>query len=104
MKNILFAFFTTLVFISCGEKQNTASEEGLDQFNKDSFALAVKEMSSDEFLGRKPFTQGETKTLEYIQTKFAGLGLEPGNAGSWFQDVPMVNIRATADSTMKDWM
>ena len=101
MKNILFVLSTTLVFISCGEKQNTASEEGLDKFSKDSFALAVKEMSSDDFLGRKPFTAGETKTLEYIHAKFAGLGLEPGNGGSWFQDVPMVNIRATADSTMK---
>ena len=101
MKNIWFAISATVIFLSCGEKSNTAQEEGLDSFNKDSFALAVKEMSSDAYMGRKPFTPGETKTIEFIQKKFAGLGLEPGNNGSWFQDVPMVNIRATADSIMK---
>jgi Zn-dependent M28 family amino/carboxypeptidase len=100
MKNLWLAFSATVILLSCGEKSNTAPEEGLDSFNKDSFALAVKEMSSDAYMGRKPFTPGETKTIEFIQMKFAGLGLEPGNNGSWFQDVPMVNIRATADSIM----
>jgi Zn-dependent M28 family amino/carboxypeptidase len=36
----------------------------------------------------------------YIQNKFASIGLEPGNGDSYFQDVPMVNIRATADPAM----
>jgi Zn-dependent M28 family amino/carboxypeptidase len=57
---------------------------------------AMKEMtrvlSSDEFEGRAPGTPGEEKTLAYLVEKFAAGGLQPGNAGSWFQDVPLVEI------------
>lgn len=76
-------------------------EEGLSGFNKDSFINIVKDISSDAFTGRKPFTSGETKTITYIKDKFALLGLAPGNDDDYFQDVPMVSIQAKADSAMK---
>lgn len=53
---------------------------------------ALRTLSSDEFEGRKPGTIGETKTLDYIVKHFQKLGLKPGNNGSWFQDVPLVEI------------
>jgi hypothetical protein len=46
-------------------------------------------------MGRKPFTDGETKTVAFLQEKFAGMGLEPGNGSSYLQEVPMVNITTT---------
>ena len=52
----------------------------------------VKVLSSDEFEGRAPGTEGERRTLAYIAERFAAAGLQPGNAGSWFQDVPLVEI------------
>jgi Zn-dependent M28 family amino/carboxypeptidase len=48
-----------------------------------------------------PFTTGETITVNYLQKKFARMGIEPGNGSSYFQDVPMVNILATAIPSMK---
>ena len=54
----------------------------------------VERLSSDEFEGRAPGTVGEQKTLKLLADEFARLGLKPGNNGSWFQDVPLVEITA----------
>jgi Zn-dependent M28 family amino/carboxypeptidase len=52
----------------------------------------TRTLSSDAFEGREPGTPGEEKTLSYLVEKFAEAGLQPGNNGSWFQDVPLVEI------------
>ncbi len=52
-------------------------------------------LSSDAFEGRAPGTAGERKTLDYLVKRFAAAGLKPGNRGSWFQDVPLVEIAAS---------
>ncbi len=54
----------------------------------------TKELSSDAFEGRAPGTAGEEKTVAYLAKRFAAAGLQPGNKGSWYQDVPMVEITA----------
>ncbi len=53
---------------------------------------ATRVLSSDAFEGRAPGTPGEEKTLAYLAQQFAKAGLKPGNKGSWFQDVPLVEI------------
>jgi hypothetical protein len=45
--------------------------------------------------GRAPGTAGEEKTLAYLVEQFSRAGLQPGNHGSWFQDVPLVEITAS---------
>nr|WP_241230445.1 M28 family metallopeptidase [Sphingomonas koreensis] len=55
---------------------------------------ATRVLSSDEFEGRAPGTAGEKKTLDYLVQQFQKAGLQPGNNGSWFQDVPLVAITA----------
>ncbi|WP_033919514.1 M28 family metallopeptidase [Sphingomonas sp. 37zxx] len=60
----------------------------------DTFRDAVKTLSSDEYEGRAPGTKGEEKTLAYLVEQFQAAGLEPGNQGEWFQDVPLVEITA----------
>jgi len=52
----------------------------------------TRTLSSDAFEGRMPGTPGEEKTLAYLVKKFTEAGLQPGNRGSWFQDVPLVEI------------
>jgi len=51
-------------------------------------------LSSDAFEGRKPATPAEDKTVAYIVDRFKAAGLRPGNHGSWFQNVPLVEITA----------
>ncbi len=54
----------------------------------------TRTLSSDEFGGRMPGTPSEEKTLTYLVEQFTRAGLQPGNKGSWFQDVPLVEITA----------
>ena len=49
-------------------------------------------LSSDEFEGRMPGTPGEEKTIALLTERFKAAGLQPGNNGSWVQDVPLVEI------------
>jgi hypothetical protein len=52
-------------------------------------------LSSDAFQGRAPATEGETRTLRFLEQRFGELGLEPGNPdGTYRQKVPMVGITA----------
>ena len=39
----------------------------------------IQQLSSDEFEGRAPGTEGGVKTVTYITDQFRSLGLEPGN-------------------------
>jgi Zn-dependent M28 family amino/carboxypeptidase len=61
----------------------------------------VKEFASDEFQGRKPFTIGEEKAVEFLIREYKRVGLEPANNGSYIQEVPMVEITDVPDKRMK---
>lgn len=76
-------------------------KEGLAAFSTDSLGLHIAQFSSDSFQGRKPFTEGETRTIQYLEQAFKNAGLEPGNGSSYFQEVPMVRITTTAAPTMQ---
>src|SRR5690606_28114955 len=74
----------------------------------------TRTLSLDEFEGRAPGTPGEETTLAYLVEQFEKAGLQPGNKGSWFQDVPLVEIAASnfepltiggkADAFHQDWV
>ena len=51
-------------------------------------------LSSDAFEGRHPTTPAEDKATAYIVERFKAAGLKPGNHGSWFQPVPLVEMTA----------
>ncbi len=96
-----FSFFCLLLLAACSQKKQVVQqEEGLASFNADSLKKDIAVLASDSFMGRKPFTEGETKTIDYLQKQFASIGLEPGNGNSYVQAVPMVNIQATAAPEM----
>jgi Zn-dependent M28 family amino/carboxypeptidase len=106
-KIFLFSLITVafFIFIRCNSNTKTAAgnytEDGFDAFNTDTLANDIKVLASDSFMGRKPFTEGEIKSINYLQKRFAEVGLEPGNGNSYLQDVPMVNIATQADPSMQ---
>ena len=54
---------------------------------------ATRTLASDEFEGRAPGSEGETKTVAFLTEQFSALGLTPGNPdGTWVQQVPLVGI------------
>jgi Zn-dependent M28 family amino/carboxypeptidase len=100
-----FYFFSVIsctMFAACNQQsQVTSDEDGIAAFSADSMKQHVAVLASDSFMGRKPFTEGETKTIHYLQQEFTAAGLEPGNGNSYLQEVPLVNILATAAPTMQ---
>lgn len=102
MRYFLFSVLI-VALISCNEKNsaNNYSEPGFAAMNADTLAKDIKTLSADSFMGRKPFTEGETKATAFMQKRFEEVGLEPGNGNSYLQDVPMVNIGTKADSLMQ---
>jgi Zn-dependent M28 family amino/carboxypeptidase len=90
------------LLFSCGQNdKNGEHSDGMSAMNADSMRQHIAVLASDSLLGRKPFTEGETRTLRYLQQEFAAVGLEPGNGNSYLQEVPLVNITTTAAPTME---
>jgi Zn-dependent M28 family amino/carboxypeptidase len=78
----------------------TPKEQPSTDIDDTAYADHVRVLASDEFLGRKPGTPGEDKTVAYLVEKFRKLGLKPGNGASFVQQVPLVEIAAAADATL----
>ena len=92
----------TFLAVGCGENKTALKDEdGLAAFSADSLGKNIEVLASDSFLGRMPFTKGEDLTIDFLQKKFAAVGLEPGNGNSYLQDVPLVNIKTTAAPDMQ---
>jgi Zn-dependent M28 family amino/carboxypeptidase len=51
---------------------------------------AVRILAGDDYLGRKPGTAGEDKTVAYLVESFRKIGLKPGNGESFVQSVPLI--------------
>ncbi len=103
MNKIFFFFVMALLFITACNNDKTATDDqdGLAAFSADSLGAHIATLSADEFTGRKPFSEGETKTIDYLKTEFAAAGLEPGNNESYVQEVPMVRITTQASPLMQ---
>ena len=97
----LHVVITLLAFSACNQNnKQTDGNDGLATLNADSLARHIITLSSDAFQGRRPFTEGETRTINYLKESFERMGLEPGNGGSYFQKVPMVEITPDCDPVM----
>src|SRR5688500_10915461 len=99
MRISVFIWTTLLLIASCSQKDKKVTTDNL--FSTDSLAKDISVLASDEFLGRKPFTEGETKTINYLRERLVSIGAEPGNGNSYFEEVPMVDIATKADSVMQ---
>ena len=67
-------------------------------FPEASYRKHIEVLSSDAFEGRAPGTEGEKKTLAYIEQQFRAAGLKPGIGNSYLQPVPVVEIMPHADA------
>ncbi len=60
----------------------------------------IAELASDAYEGREPGTAGEDKTIAYLVKEFEALGLQPGNNGEWFQEVPITAVATAHDAVL----
>jgi Zn-dependent M28 family amino/carboxypeptidase len=79
----------------------SAAEPALVQtdFNAN-FSRYFEKVASDEMQGRAPATEGEKRTVAYLETEFKRLGLTAYKDGSYRQAVPVVQIDPVSVSSM----
>ncbi|MDG1527806.1 MAG: M28 family metallopeptidase [Polaribacter sp.] len=94
----LFQLSVLTLLISCNS--GTKNDADSAQILEPTISKHLERLASDDFLGRKPFTKGETLTVNYLKDEFSKLGLLPGNGDSFFQEVPMVEITGTPSQNM----
>ncbi|MCM0059486.1 MAG: M28 family metallopeptidase [Algoriphagus sp.] len=95
MKNLLSLALLAGFLIACSDQSK------IYQFQVADLESNLITLSSDEFMGRMPFTEGEQLTTSFLESKFKEMGLEPGNGDSYFQEVPMVSIITYPKQTME---
>lgn len=100
MHKYLYLFVAVSLIAGCSSRSEYVHEDGLEALSLASFENHVKILAGNDFEGRRPFTSGEKKTVAYLEEQFKSLDLEPGNGGSYLQEVPMVEITPTVDSVM----
>ena len=98
---ISILFMSILIWTGCGDLATQKPEGTTIEVDTTTIARHIQTLASDDFLGRKPFTEGETKTVSYLTQEFTKLGLAPGNGESYIQDVPLVSITGFPDQEMK---
>ncbi|WP_189377147.1 M28 family metallopeptidase [Thalassotalea profundi] len=75
-------------------------DKAYNSFDTTKIKADIKLLSSDEFGGREPSTQGETLTTNLLIKEFKRLGLAPGNGDSYTQAVPLVSITSTTTENL----
>lgn len=102
MNKLVAILGLSLIVIACDTKESTPNpNDGVASFSVADFETRIVELSSDKYQGRMPFSEGEKITLDYLQQEFKAMGVEPGNGGSYLQEVPLVKITTTAAPSME---
>ncbi|MGE0443368.1 MAG: M28 family metallopeptidase [Gemmatimonadales bacterium] len=102
-KRLAAAMAAVAVAAGCGGRGETSGGEVVSRpavpapatavLSGDRLLQDIKTLASDEFLGRGPGTEGEERTVAFLEAQFREIGLEPGNPdGTWIQKVPLVGI------------
>ena len=87
--------FSVLGFVGCAkESEEKRLQPGLDSITAEDLAKDTQILASDEFEGRAPASEGETRTVNFLRDEFQKIGLKPGNGESYFQEIPMVVMAA----------
>ena len=99
MRIMTLALISALALTACKKVEESpvkveAPEMSVPELSEATMKEVTRELSLDSYEGRAPGSAGEEKTVAYLIEKFKAAGLEPGNKGSWTQDVPLVEITA----------
>ncbi|VAW49545.1 Peptidase M28 [hydrothermal vent metagenome] len=105
MKNIILFIIITHTLFACKQPGENSQKENkvatqypvrvIDSISAESLIQHIKILSSDEFGGRAPASEGEILTIEYIENEFRKAGLSPGNGKKYTQKVPLASIEVT---------
>ncbi|MGH8190063.1 MAG: M28 family metallopeptidase [Rhodanobacteraceae bacterium] len=107
-RTVLFAIVTSLGVAAAAQAappDNSAATKAAPPFSTaitaQTFRAWDKAISSDAMDGRKPGTPGGDRAVAWIVDQFKAIGLQPGNHGSWFQDVPTISTALQNENGIK---
>lgn len=86
------------------DASRAAPEVAVDPYSfNENYRGYLKTLSSDEFLGRAPASEGEDKTVAFVESKFREWGLKPynGDEDNYRQQVPLVKMLPTQVTDMQ---
>lgn len=88
-------FFVTVVVLCL---PNVLNAEPISQAD---LRQHIEILASDAFQGRKPGTEGENKTINYIASEWSKAGLSPGaTGGSWYEPVALAERKPIGSSAI----
>ncbi len=85
-----------LLALAASQAGAQAPAAALKAISEQGLLTNIKVLASDAFEGRAPGSEGERKTIAYLEQQFRQLGLKPGNPdGTYVQKVPMRGMTPT---------
>ncbi|MFZ2286141.1 MAG: M28 family peptidase [Bacteroidales bacterium] len=96
MKNCIF-LLTALVLLVASCSGGDELRKAADTIIADELRQYTMTLGADSFMGRKPFTSGETVTVTWLSAELERIGFRPAFGESWYQEVPMVEITTLVD-------
>ncbi len=97
---LLLSLLSASVFAACGG-ETASTDTALASIDAGGLSSRIEVLSSDAFEGRLPGSAGEQKTIDYLESQFRAIGLEPGNGDSFVQSVPLVSMTVDPGTTLK---
>ena len=99
-KKLRLLFMAPLVALSLGafNADDKMLRKASEAITGSAYRAQVDGLASDGMQGREPGSEGERKTIEYIEKEFLELGLQPAAGGNFRQDVALVEITGSAQS------
>src|SRR5699024_10640378 len=95
----LLLLIISALLAGCGD---TPLEGTANSINAESLLEPIQVLSSDDFKGRAPGTEGEAKTVDYLVSQLKEYGVKGGMPdGSFVQDVPLVGQKTDHDTQLK---
>ena len=97
MRKTLCILLAPVIISGCSSEQ-ADYEKAMNGITTEELAAHVSKLGDDSFQGRKPFTEGEKITINYLAEQLRLTGYEPAFNGSYFQEVPMTEITSTTEN------
>ena len=94
MKRLFIYLIILLVPAACTSKKADFNN-ALKSISTVDLEEYLSVVGSDSLMGRAPFTEGETLTIDYLAKQLELIGFEPAFNGSYFQEVPLAEINSS---------
>lgn len=88
----------TVLAAACAPTRRTPPPSA--DIDEDAYRNQLSTLSSAEFQGRRPGTEGEARTIAYLVAEFRRLNLKPISGDNYLQSVPMIEFTPEAPASL----